>query len=793
MFTHILKLTYRNILRHRSSFFINLVGLSTGLACSFLIYLWINDEVGFDKFHENSAQIYQIMESSEENDQIRVQESTQGLLAQTMAKELPEVEKAVNIMNLSKQGYKITLENDLKTSNSYGIFAENGFFDIFTFPLIEGTKNDALNEKEAIVLSEKVAIELFGSPEAAIGKPVKWALFGQNQTSRCTGVFEDLPQNSTLQFDYVLTGQKLLEDIWTNGQKWWNQGTNTYLLLNPKTDIAAFNKKIERFVDKYDEGNIFSLSVRPYSSVHLYDHYEEGKQEGGGIEYVKMFSIIAILVLVIAGVNFMNLSTARASRRLKEIGIKKAIGSTRKSLIFQFLVESITMSVLSCLLAILLIALAIPQFNFITGKELAFDFNSNTLLTLLGLSVMTGLFSGSYPAFYLSGFDPVATLKGRLKGKLGELFVRKGLVIFQFTISLVLIISVFIIRRQIHYAESKPSGYNKENVAYFNLDGRVFEKQETFIKDVGQIPGVKSTGLLSETLLSESGGSSTYGIGWPGDDPEKNIDFIVRSVNEGALKTLGIEMEEGKAFSKELGANENYLLFNETAIKTMGLKNPVGTKVVIWGEEKSILGVVKDFHTASLHKEIKPLVFRYSPNAMELGLVKIESGKEQAVLGEIESLYKSYNPGFVFTFNFFDEAYKAQYLTEVRVAKLSSYFAGLAILISCLGLLGLAAFNTEIRAKEIGVRKVLGASSLGIMRLLTFDFLKLVLISVFISVPISAYFMDGWLSQFVYKIGLEWWVFALAGCMALCIAMLTVGFLSFKTSIMNPVKSLKSE
>lgn len=793
MFKNHLKIAWRNLKRNPMFSLLNIMGLSTGLAGAFLIYFWVSDELKVDKFHANNERLYQIMEKSTENGEIRTHESTQGPLADALEKDLPEVEKAVTVMDLGKLGMGVTFKNEENTFKAEGLFAESTFFEVFTFPLVYGSSSQALTDKDAIVISENFAIKLYGSVEKAINKEVEYSIFGDMSIARVAGVFRDAPSNSTLKFDYVCTKQKLLEDVWTNGQIWTNEGPDTYVLLKPNVNVAAFDKKIEKFVAKYDEYTSFNLFTRKFSDAYLKGNYENGVQNGGRITYVKLFSFIAILVLLIACINFMNLSTARVSRRFKEIGIKKTIGGTKKNLVIQFLVESLFLTFLSLLLAIIMVMALIPAFNFITGKELGFQFSLNDILIIVLVALLTGLLSGSYPAFYLSGFSPMATLKGKFQGKWGELFIRKGLVVFQFMVSLVLIISVLIIGNQIDYAFTKPMGYEKENLIQFDLEGKAFQNPELLFRQLETINGVVSVGGISETIVREDGGSSTYGVDWPGQDEEANIDFVLRGIDDNLISTLDIEMANGKSFTQNLGAPESYLLFNEEAIRLMGLKDPVGSKVKLWGEDKTILGVMKDFHTASVMQPISPIVFRYTPRNLEKAMVRIKPGTENKVINELEEIYGSYNPGYDFNFAFMDQTIQAQYLSEQRILSLARYFAYLAIFISCLGLFGLAAFNTEMRIKEIGIRKVLGSSSFGILKLLSSDFIKLVLLSILIASPIAWYLMKDWLLQFAYRIDIGWAVFVFAGVLAIIIALATISFQAVKAANANPVKSLRTE
>jgi len=525
----------------------------------------------------------------------------------------------------------------------------------------------------------------------------------------------------------------------------------------------------------------------------LKGNYEEGVQRGGRITYVRLFSLIGLLVLLIACINFMNLSTARVTRRFKEIGIKKAVGSTKITLVVQFLTESVFLTFLSLIGALVLVVLLLPVFNFITGKELGLHLIFEHILLICLATLITGLIAGSYPAFYLSGFSPLATLKGTFQSRSGELLARKGLVVFQFMASLVLIISVLIINDQINFALTKPIGYQKENMVQVDLEGKAFENAQVLFDEMEQIEGVESIGGLSESLISEDGGSSTYGIEWPGKPENLEIDFVVRNVDDNLIQTLNIAMAEGEPFTENLGAPESYLVLNEEAIRLMGLQNPVGKKIKLWGEDKTILGVMKDFHTASVMQSIAPIVFRYTPNNTALAMVRIQPGKTTKTIERMVQIYTDFNPGYNLNFIFQDQAINAQYLSEQRILSLSRYFAILAIFISCLGLFGLAAFNTEMRIKEIGIRKVLGSSSFGLIKLLSSDFMKLIGLSILLASPIAWYLMRDWLLQFEYRITIGWWAFLVSGALTILIAMTTIAFQALKAANANPVKSLRSE
>ncbi len=792
MINKYLLIALRNIKKYKGSFLINLIGLSTGLASVFFIYLWVKDEMNFDRFHTKSAQLYQVMELSKENDHLIVHEATQGLLAGVMAKDLPEVEAAIPVFNLAKEGYRFNFKSGDKIIKADGMFAGKDFLTQFTFPLITGTASQALAARLGIVITETMAVALFGSPQEAMGKSVTCELIGMKMEAQISGVTAALPDGNSMKFDFILPYEVLLESV-PNFTKWWNEGPSTYLVLKKGTDTALFNAKIKNFLAVYHPETIFTLFVRNYADAYLYSKYENGVVAGGRISYVRLFSIIAIFILVIACINFMNLSTAKASRRMKEVGVRKAVGSTRADLIFQFLLEAVLMAVLSLITAVILVFLLSPAFNAITGKNINIGFDPALITAAVLVAVFTGLVAGSYPAFYLSGFNPVEVLKGKVKNSLGELLARKGLVVFQFIVSLVLIIAVLVIQDQIKYVQQKNLGYDKANVLYFDKEGKVQENSGAFMTRLKNIPGVLNASTIQQSVVQSGGNSSTYGIDWPGKTEKDLVDFIVRNVDYNLLETLGITITQGRSFSPSFGSDSSNLIFNETAIKVMRLKDPVGKTVNMWGKKMQIAGVVKDFHISSLHEPIAPMVFRYDPAGTVVVMAKIAPGKEQTTIAQISKYYREFNLGYPFAFHFLDGAYQAQYVSEQRVASLSKWFAGLAMLISFLGLFGLAAFNAEVRTKEMGIRKVLGASVSQVMYILSLDFFKLVLIAVLVAFPLSWLLMNAWLEGFAYRTAISTWIFVIALISIIIITLAAVITHALKAAWMNPVKSLRTE
>lgn len=788
MLKHTLLLIYRNFIRFKSSFFINLVGLSTGLACALLIFLWVNDELSVDAFHENDDRLYQVMEHQQHTGSIRVTDSTPGLLAETLKNEMPEVEYAATVTPTDWfAGTTVSVdENSIKADGKY---VGQDFFKIFSYNLIQGNENQVLADVNSIVLSKDLAERLFETAENAVGKAVEWQ---HSQQFRVAGVFEDPPSNSSDQFDFVLP-YDILANMYPGLVAWQNSGPQTFVLLQEGAEVEQFNQKIRDYIStKIENAENRTLFVRQYSDAYLYGNYQNGVQAGGRIEYVRLFSIVAIFIILIACINFMNLSTAKATRRMKEVGIKKAIGAHRQSLIFQYLGESLLMVTMSMILAIVLVELFLPQFNTITGKQLALSLDSTLLLPMFSVTILTGLIAGSYPALYLSGFKPISVLKGKLERSTGELWARKGLVVFQFTVSVILIVSVLVVYKQTEFVQSKNLGYEKENVIYFDADGSVAQNMDTFVSEIQRIPGITAASTMSERGVL-GGGNTVNDLQWEGKSPDTQFPFARRLVGYGLIEMMDMKMAAGRSFSREFSAEESKIIFNEAAIDAMGLENPVGKTVELYGESLEIVGVVQDFHFESLHTNVDPLFFLLRPDQTQKVFAKIEPGNEQQTIARLEEFYQEFNPGFTFTYNFLDQAYELLYNAEKRVATLSEYFAIIAILISCLGLFGLAAFTAERRQKEIGIRKVLGASVYSVVSLLSRDFLVLVSAGFIIAVPIAWFLMNEWLTSFAYRIEIGPGIFALAGGTALLIAIFTVSWQSIKAALINPVKSLRSE
>lgn len=795
------KIAWRVFLKDRQFTVLNITGLAIGLACTLLIYFWVNDELHIDKFNQKDSRLYQVLKNAPNSDgSISTYETTQGLLAKSMHTDLPEVENAVSVRKDRGKGVLTSGDKHIKANAE---FVGNEFFDVFSYKLIEGNSNKPLARHDGILLSDKLALKLFNTTTGLIGKTITWDHGDRyNGIYTINGVFQSPPANATDQFD-VLFSYELFAQKEAGGSGdisyWGSNSVYTYVVLKEGTDIAAFNNKVKDYTKvkmkgmgndamKW-EGSIF---LQRYSDRHLYSQFENGVVTGGKIEYVRLFSIIAVFILIIACINFMNLSTTKASKRLKEVGIKKVAGATRWTLVFQYLAESFLMVLMSLIVAGAFIILAIPTFREITGKDLALAFDAKLIVTVVLISIVTGIIAGSYPAFYLSGLKPSLVLKGQQKTSFSEIFVRKGLVIFQFSISIILIVAVCVVYKQMNLIQNKNLGYNKDNIIRFASEGKLRGNLPGFIGGLKNIPGVISASSMDGNMTgqySQGGGM----INWEGKNQAdgEGVRFEGLDMDYGMMELLDLKMVEGRRFSNAF-ADSSSVILNETAIAAMGLKHPVGQTITVWGKKRQIVGVIKDFHFESFHTKIPPFFLRPSQDNANV-FVKIKAGAERETLARLESFYKQYNMGLPFQFTFIDEDYQALYVSEERIQVLTKYSAGVGIIISCLGLFGLASFTAQKRRKEIGIRKVIGATVNGLTLMLSIDFLKLVTIACLIAFPLAWLLMNNWLNGFAYRTDIGAGVFLIVGAAVVIIAWLTVSSQAIKAALTNPVSSLRSE
>ncbi len=790
MIKNYLKVAWRNLIRNKAHTFINMAGLSVGLACSLLILLWVQNELSMDAFHKNGPNLYQVYERQYYDHKVTGQYYTPGVLAAEMKRVIPEVRYAANATFEQKSTFKVG-DKILKLT---GGSADADFFKMFSYPLLQGNAQNALRSISDIAVSKKMAEDFFGSAQSAMGKTIR---VDNKKDFIITSVFENVGANSSIKFDYLINWLSFLEDNpWA--KKWGNNTPFTYLQLRADANPALVDKKITDFLlnlDNDEKKGTFTqeLGLQRYDRVYLQGNLKDGKVEGGRIEYVHLFSIVAVFILLIACINFMNLTTARSVKRAKEIGIRKVVGAVRGVLIKQFISESLLLTSMAVIVSLFILVALLPFFNQITQKQIELPFDQPQFwLKLVLITLVTGIVSGSYPALFLSSFNPVKVLKGTLKLDSGTTLFRKGLVVFQFVLSVVLIIGTIIVSRQVNYIQSINLGYDKENLVYIPMEGNLVSNYTVFKNEALKMPGIRSVTRSSNNPTNI--GQSTIGVQWDGKDPKINISFSDAAVGYDYIRTMKLKMITGRDFSKDFPTDSAGYILNETALKRIGYTDPIGKSFTMWGNKGKIIGIVKDFHFNSLHEQIKPLVLQYGEK-WDGGnmLVRTLPGKTKEALASLETLSKQLNPDFQFTYTFSDDAYNKLYNSEQMVGKLSDGFAFLAIFISCLGLLGLAMFTAEQRLKEIGIRKVLGASVSSLFALLSSEFLILVVIAMIIATPLAWYGMNNWLQNFAYHVPIQWWVFAVSGGLIVFIALATVSFQAIKAALVNPIKSLRSE
>jgi putative ABC transport system permease protein len=790
MLKNYIKVAFRNLWKQKGFSSINILGLTLGMACSLLILLWVRDEKSVDAFHQNGKDLYYLYERNHLGGKIESWYWTQGPLAEELKKEIPEIKAATPFSWPSVSTFSVGDKN-LKQN---GYSADRDFFSMFSYNLLEGRATDALNTPNSICLSRKMATDFFGSPSAAIGKTIRYE---NKKDFTVKAVFEDLPSQVSTPFDYIISWTAFLED---NGwaKDYGSVDPRTVIQLREGANAVAVEKKIKFILDKFNtelgnRDNRIELGLQPFDQYYLHSEFKNGYPSGGRIIYVQLFSLVAIFILLIACINFMNLTTARSMKRAREIGVRKVMGALRSVLIPQFIGEAILMAVIAMTGALILASLSLPAFNQLTGKQINIPFmQSGFWISILGICLITGIFSGSYPAFYLSAFNPIQVLKGTLKSGTGAVLFRKGLVVFQFVLSIILIISTILISRQIHYVQNADIGYNRENLLYIPIEGDLKDKLTVFNTEAAKLPGIKNISELTEAPTEMNNG--TLSIGWSGKDPNQTVRFIHDEIGPDFMRTMKLQMAAGREFPSDGTFDSVGCIVNETAVKLMGYKDPIGKPVFRGHYRCQIVGVVKDFHFHSLHDPIQPLILGMGKNQWySTILIRTEAGKTEAALHGLKKLCGELNPAFPFNYKFSDDEYAKLYKSDLVIGHLSVIFAGLAIFISCLGLLGLSIFTASQRVKEIGVRKVLGASVGSLFNLLSKDFLILVGLAFAIAAPLGWWAMDKWLDNFAYRTPMPWWVFGVSGLLAILTAMATVCFQALKSAHANPVHSLRSE
>ncbi|HEV3223735.1 MAG TPA: ABC transporter permease [Puia sp.] len=786
MLKNYIKIALRNLFRNKGFSVINISGLAIGMASAILILLWVQNEISYDRFHEKNSRLYEVWENSIYDGALQTGLPTPQLMGPALKNDYPEIESATRVSwNMSILfGYG---DKHLKAS---GIWVDPSFLTMFSFPLLIGDIKTALNDPHSLVITEKMSKKLFGD-ENPIGKVVK---FDNSENFIITGLLKDLPNNTDFDFEF-LESATFMESKGYMDADWTDVSIRTFVLLKPNTRLADINSKIKNIVIKYSGGRSKDESfLYPVSQLRLYSKFVDGKPTGGRIETVRLFTLIAVFILLIACINFMNLSTARSEKRAKEVGIRKVAGALKKSLIAQFLIESIIISAIAGFIALIIVQFSLPAFNQLTQKQLFIDYtNFNFWLICIGFVMFTGMLAGSYPAFFLSNFKPVAVLKGTFKKVNALVTPRKILVVSQFTFAIILVISTIIIVQQIKYAQERNSGYDKNNLAYVFIEGDI-PKNYQLIKY--ELINSGTAIAVSQTMapLTQSW-SSGMSLNWQGKDPNTRPTFDRSTTDGGIIKTAGLELVQGRDIDiNKYPTDSTACIINESAAKIMNFKNPIGQLVFDDPINWHIVGVIKDFILQSPYDKTRPIIFKgpkYGSNVLN---IKFNSRYSTAQnLATAEKIFKKYNPAYPFEYHFIDEEYAKKFSDQQQTGILAGLFAGLTIFISCLGLFGLATYMAESRIKEVGVRKILGASVSNITALLSKDFVKLVVISIFIASPISWYFMKQWLMGFDYRIHISWFVFAMAGLTAIIIALITVSFQAIKAAIANPVTSLRSE
>lgn len=811
MFLNFVKIAWRSLVKSKAFAFINIAGLATGLACFLLIGLWVKRELSYDRFHPNADRIYRV------HSDIRFGGSDLHLavasdpMGPTLKKDYPEVEEFTRIYN--SEGSKLIRKGSQFINEARLFHADSTFFRVFPFPVIYGDTWNALNEPNTVVITETAARKYFGSMDV-VGKFIE-AEEREKVLYKVMAVIKDMPKNSHMQADLIFS----MKNVRYQFGNYLSNNHYTYILLKKEASVDAFPAHFQEIEKKYilpqakmyidissmdefrQKGNRLDFSLMPLSQIHLYSDRFPELSVNGSIQYVYIFSIVALFVLLIACINFMNLATARSAGRAREVGIRKVLGTERKALMFQFLTEATLMVTFSTIIAVLLAWLLMPWFNQVAAKDFVFAdlINLQTLPFLLALPLIVGLLSGLYPAFFLSSFQPVRVLKGKINAGFRKSNLRSGLVVFQFGISVFLIVATLVVYRQLNFIQQKNLGYNKEQVITIDGPYSLGEKLKVYKQYLLSLSGVKGATLSGFLPVTPSSRSDNTFSKTPVMNANSGFDLQTWRVDEDYISVLGMEIVKGRNFSRDMPTDSFAMVINETAARMMGEGDPVGKKMYgssgnsnALDEVYTIIGVVKDFHYESLKQEVGPLcmMLEFNPGALSL---RIEPSQAVAILSKAEDKWKSLQPDKPFSFRFMDDSFSAMYAEEKKVGDLGLSFAIVAILIACLGLLGLAAYMAEQRTKEIGVRKVLGASVSDIVSLLSKDFLKLILVALLIALPLAGWVMHQWLQDFAHRAGIAWWVYALGAGVALLITFLTISSQAVRAALNNPVKSLRSE
>jgi len=789
MIKNYLKIAFRNIIRHKAFAAINIAGLAIGMACSIFILLWVQNELSYDRFNKNANEIYRIAARAGD---FKVAINPAPMVADLQAK-MPVIRNTVRLATSSN----VFEVGERKFEEKRVFYADSTFLQVFSYRLLKGDRASVLNRPDAVLITEDLAKKYFGH-EDALGKILRK---DNNKDVIVTGILANIPSNSHLQFDCILPMSSIAQ---TNdnikNQVWDNFDFYAYVQLDKTSgpssaNIAKFNKQMDDIYKTHVSEKTLKVNfwLQPLTAIHLHSNYQVDLPGHGNIQYVNIFFVVALFILSVACINFMNLATARSARRAKEVGLRKVVGAGRKQLIGQFLGESMLISFVSLVLATGIVWLLLPLFNDLAGKKLSIHLLDSRIITILAtIALATGLISGSYPALFLSGFQPVKVLKGNVKTMGGNLIFRNGLVVVQFVVSIMLLAGTAIVYRQLNFIKSMNLGFDKSNLLYLPMAGEMWNKQQALKAELKQNPLTSNYAITSDLPVDLASG--TVNVHWEGKDPKSQVVFPTLMVDEGFFNVFQMKILSGRVFSPEFKSDSTNFIVNEKAVQVMGMKvsNAVGKSLSLWDNKGTIIGVVKNFNYKPIQQPIEPMILalnRWGGTAV----IRTQPGKTEATIKALGKISADLNPGYPFSYGFLDQDLANQYKGEQRMGSLFNVFAVLAIFISCMGLYGLSAFMAEQRTKEIGVRKVLGASVFKVVYLLSTGFTKLILIAVVIAVPLAWFAINSWLKSFAFRVNADWMVFLIASLAALAIAWLTVSYESIKAAIANPVKSLRNE
>ena len=779
-----LRIAWRNVRRNRSYALLNIAGLATGLTLAFFILLWVHDEWRTDRFHGHGDRLVQVLHTVPSEGGTQTWWNAPYALAEAAAREIPGVEHAVPTTAWTPA---FTIRHDGQTVRETGLFADTSFFAVFNFPLVAGNAHAVLDAPGSVVLSETLARRYFGSTAAAVGR----SLTIDEADVTVSGVFADVPGHSSLRFDLVRPLQAHAATD-ANFGHWGNFNTRLYLLLAPEAEPTRVDAALANLFTRHHEATRAEPFVQPIADLYLYGRFENGVAVGGRIEYVRLFLVVALVLLLIAAINFMNLATARATERAREIGVRKAVGSGRAALVGQFLGEALLVALLALGVAVALVSTLLPVASTLTGKPLAnLATQPTALLVALGVTVATGLLAGSYPALYLSSFHPARILKGSGPQHTGTASFRKGLVVFQFALSILLIVGTLTAYQQVQFIQTKALGLDRENVIAMSMPHALWEQFDAVRHELTARPEIQNVTRAMHSPLEI--GASTSDVSWPGKATNDEVVFHVTHVGYDFTETLRMDLRAGRAFERGRSADSLAYLVNEEAVRAMGLDAPVGTMLSFWGTEAPIVGVVGDFHFRSLHAPIDPLILRLNPAWSGQLFVRTAPGETQAALAHVEALAERLAPEAPFDYTFLDARFEAMYRSEQIISRLAFVFASVALFIACLGLFGLAAFAAQQRRTEIGIRKVLGASLGHLFGLFSGDFLKLVALAFALASPVAYLVADAWLDGFAYRIEMGLGIFVAAGSLALVIALATVSIQALRIAQVDPARSLRGQ